>query len=982
MLKLKNIKKDYIMGDTAVRALRGIDITFRENEFVSILGPSGCGKTTLLNIIGGLDQYTSGDLIIGGRSTKEFSDRDWDTYRNHSIGFVFQSYNLIPHQTVLANVELALTISGVSKAERRRRAVSVLEKVGLADQLNKRPGQLSGGQMQRVAIARALVNDPDILLADEPTGALDSETSIQVMDLLRDVAADKLVIMVTHNPELAERYSTRIIRLLDGRITDDTDPCDNSAEQPKADVGKKKPSMSFLTALSLSLNNLMTKKTRTVLTSFAGSIGIIGIALIMALSNGIQMYIDRVQEDTLSSYPINIEADAVDLTTLITTMSGAKEASEKNAHPCDAVYSNVIMYDLMDSLTSMDTKTNDLESFKAWLESPECPLTQYASTIQYSYDAAFDIYTMAADGRIVKTDVVELLEKLMGAMYGGDYTSYFDTMGDMYSQYNVWEEMLGGENGELISDTLKGQYDVIYGDWPSSHDEVVLFVNQNNEVSDLVLYALGLTTDSDLTKSLNAGLNLEQVNASQQKWSYEDICSRSFKLLTPGEYYEWDSGKNCYRDMTETDEGLARLFADSGAGIKLSICGIVRQNADAVSGMVSGAIGYTSALENMVIDKAAGTDIVKAQLADPEHDVLTALPFTDAGEEISDEEVRSAVELYAAPLTTAERAGLYVTAMSAAPDEYVYPITDAALEKMSRGDIESKIAEAYSAHSGTDAETVLENISGLSDKMLFSYVREVVAEQMRKDYSERIRSTLAPVSQEKMSQLLTDGSLSDFQYRYLYDNCLPTADVTATFKSNLAKFGYVDTDSPSSVKIYATSFKDKDAIASAIDAYNEGKDDDHQIKYTDYVALLMSSITTIINAISYVLIAFVAISLVVSSIMIGIITYISVLERKKEIGVLRSIGASKRDVGNVFNAETLIEGFTSGVFGIVVTLLLLIPINIIIHYYTNLPGLNAVLPVFGAVGLVLISMLLTFTAGLIPSGIAARRDPVEALRTE
>ena len=511
MLTLKDIRKDYAAGDMTVHALRGVSISFRESEFVSILGPSGCGKTTLLNIIGGLDQYTEGDLVINGRSTKEYKDRDWDTYRNHTIGFVFQTYNLIPHQSVLANVELALTISGVDKAERRERAIRVLERVGLGDQINKKPNQMSGGQMQRVAIARALINDPDILLADEPTGALDSETSVQIMELLKEIDRDKLVIMVTHNPELAERYSTRIVRLLDGEITGDTMPYSpDGTEKPREDDGKKKPSMSFATALGLSFNNLKTKKGRTILTAFAGSIGIIGIALILSLSNGIQAYIDQVQEDTLSTYPLTIEAEAADLTSLMEAMAGTGDAQEE--HGLDRVYSNVIMYDLMDNLTNVDTETNDLESFKEFLDRNGGGIEEFTSAIQYTYDPNFDIYTKDSGGNVVKSDVVSLLNDLMANMYGGDFSSYFDTMGGFFSGFESWEEMLPGEGGELISDTLKSQYDVIYGAWPENYDEVVLIVDKNNEVSDLVLYTLGLRTEEELTESLEGYLDGEAAS--------------------------------------------------------------------------------------------------------------------------------------------------------------------------------------------------------------------------------------------------------------------------------------------------------------------------------------------------------------------------------------------------------------------------------------------------------------------------------------
>ena len=589
MLTLKNITKDYTAGDSAVHALRGVSIDFRESEFVAILGPSGCGKTTLLNIIGGLDQYTSGDLVINGRSTRDYGDKDWDTYRNHSIGFVFQSYNLIPHQSVLANVELALTISGISREERRERAIKVLERVGLGDQIYKKPNQMSGGQMQRVAIARALINDPDILLADEPTGALDSETSVQVMDLLKEVAQDRLVIMVTHNPELAERYATRTVRLLDGEIIGDSDPYDGSKAAQRSNEGKKRPSMSFLTALSLSLNNLMTKKGRTILTAFAGSIGIIGIALILSLSNGIQTYIDQVQEDTLSTYPLTIESEAADLSSMIEAMTGA--AGDGEEHERDAVYSNVILYDLMDNLMSMDTETNDLKSFKEFLDAGGGGINEFTSAIQYEYDPNFNIYTKDSDGNIVESDVVTLLNELMASMYGGDFSSYFDTMGDFYSSFESWQEMLPGENGELINQTLLDQYDVIYGSWPQDYDEVVLIVNQNNEVSDLVLYTLGLRTEEELTSSLEAYMNGETVDAEVESWSYEELCGMTFKLVGWYDHYVYDSATGTYTDVSGTEAGLDYLYENDDVGITLKISGIVRQNEDAVAGMMSGAIG-------------------------------------------------------------------------------------------------------------------------------------------------------------------------------------------------------------------------------------------------------------------------------------------------------------------------------------------------------------------------------------------------------
>ena len=983
MLSLKNITKDYVAGDATVHALRGIDISFRESEFVSILGPSGCGKTTLLNIIGGLDHYTDGDLVINGRSTREYDDRDWDAYRNHSIGFVFQTYNLIPHQTVLSNVELALTISGVSKEERRARATAVLESVGLGDQLCKRPNQMSGGQMQRVAIARALVNDPDILLADEPTGALDSETSVQIMELLKTIAKDKLVIMVTHNPELAEHYSTRIVRVLDGRVTHDSAPFSPAASDEKADR-KRKPSMGFGTALALSLRNLMTKKARTILTAFAGSIGIIGIALILSLSNGIQQYIDRVQEDTLSSYPITIEAEAVDLSSLITSMTGAKtDAMGEVDHETDAVYSNVMLYDLLDSMTSAETDTNDLKALKAWLDDPDCPLREYASAVEYSYDQDFDIYTEDKDGAIVKTDVVELLQGLLSTMYGGDFTSYFDTMGDMYSRYDAWEEMLPGEDGQLISDTLTNQYDVLYGRWPESYDEVMLFVDKNNEVSDLVLYAMGLETNAEITDALEKTMNLEQVSSDVQSWSYEDICSHTFKLILPAEYYSYDAANNSYVNLSGTTSGMDYLYNNKELGTTLKVVGVARQNEDALTGMMSGAIGYTSAMVEHAIVATNDTEIVKAQLSDETTDVITGLPFPTGSEtEPTAQEMTDAAKEYIAALSTADKAALYTDIMCVPSDAYVNAIIDDTMAGMTRAQVEQMVTESYSTDMGVDAQTVTDYIAGMDDETLFGYVRDGIGERVRAQYAEATAAQLSYMSAEQMAMALEHSQLEDWQYAYIYENLMPETLSESTYDKNLKLLGHVDPESPSAVNIYASTFADKDAISAAIDDYNAAAAEEQQISYTDYVALLMSSITTIIKAISYVLIAFVAVSLVVSSIMIGIITYISVLERTKEIGILRAIGASKRDVANVFNAETLIEGFVAGAMGIGLSLLLLLPINAIVHHLTGIPNLSAVMPVYGGFGLVLISMLLTYIAGLIPSRFASRRDPVEALRTE
>ncbi|MDY5594949.1 MAG: ABC transporter ATP-binding protein/permease [Oscillospiraceae bacterium] len=975
MLELKNIVKDYEAGSTTVRALKGISISFRESEFVAILGQSGCGKTTLLNIIGGLDRYTSGDLIINGKSTKEFTDRDWDTYRNHSIGFVFQSYNLIPHQTVLSNVELALTLSGVSPAERRKRAIEVLEKVGLGDQLDKAPNQMSGGQMQRVAIARALVNDPDILLADEPTGALDSETSVQIMDLLKEISHDKLIIMVTHNPELAERYATRTVRLLDGTVIGDTAPCTEAAPPPKPEGALTKPSMSFKTALGLSLNNLMTKKARTFLTAFAGSIGIIGIALILSLSNGIQHYIDDVQEDTLSSYPLTIQAEAVDLSTMVGAISGAHDSAMERTHDLDKVYSNQIMYDLLNNLTSMDTEVNNLTAFKAYLESPNNGLDEYISTIQYGYDMGFAVYTKDEDGNIVKADVTELLEGVMSSMYGGDYSSYFSSMGNFYSSFNVWQEMLSGKDGALINDTVKSQYDMVYGHWPENYDEVVLVVDKNNEISDLTLYALGLKSQKDMAQVMMSSLNREQVDAEQESWSYEDLCGRTFKVILPSEHYEYDSAAGTYQDLTEKAGGLEYLYNSGDVGIPLKIVGIVRPNGDAVATSMQGAIGYTAALTDYAIDRAAQQDIIAQQLSNPDVDVFTGEAFPAQSDAEHADKV-SAAKQYVAGLSGDALTSVLIDTLATPSDAYLNKATDAAMAQIDRDSIKQMAA---SAGSDMDAEQINEMIDSMDDTTLMNYASVKVRESIAAEYKAQMKQLYAGMSPSELTSTFT---LLDDQYEYIYDTYMTSDTVSSSYDINLKKLGYVQKDSPSTINIYATAFADKDKIADAIENYNNSVSKEDQISYTDYVALLMSSITTIINAISYVLIAFVAISLVVSSIMIGIITYISVLERTKEIGILRSIGASKQDISRVFNAETLIEGFAAGVIGIGIALLLLIPINLIVHHLTGISNLNAILPWLGGVLLVLISMALTFIAGLIPSGLAAKKDPVVALRTE
>ena len=999
MLKLSDIHKSYTVGGTTVEALRGIDLEFRENEFVSILGPSGCGKTTTLNIIGGLDRYSSGDLIINGRSTKEYRDSDWDAYRNHSVGFVFQSYNLIPHQTVLANVELALTLAGVSKAERRRRAKEALERVGLGDQLNKKPSQMSGGQMQRVAIARALINDPDILLADEPTGALDSETSIQVMELLREVAKDRLVIMVTHNPELAQRYSTRIITLKDGRVTGDSDPYHAEAAAP-AVTGKgaktgRHTSMSFLTALSLSLNNLMTKKGRTVLTSFAGSIGIIGIALILALSSGINAYISRVQEDTLSSYPITIEAESVDMSAMLTSLMGTKKEAEPE-RALDRVYTSTVMFDLMDSMFNAETVTNDLKSFKAWLEQDGNEIAQLAA-IRYGYDFAFDIYNKDANGEIIKSDVMSLMEEAMTVMYGGDYSSYFSSFGSMYESMDVWEELMSGEDGALIAGQVTDNYDLLYGSWPERCDEVVLFVDESNEVSDLMLYALGLMSHSEMEDTLNALQNGEDVSEESRAWSYEELCGTTFKLILPSERYQYDAQTGTYADLSGTRAGLELLYNSGDIGTTLRVVGIARPNGDAAMGsgsMLAGSIGYTSALTDYAIEATAQSDVVREQMADSGTDVLLGLPFaTGEEDEPAADEKERLIRDYLSGLDSQAKAEAYLDAMSQPAADYVEGVVDAQMDGLTRAGIEEMIVAQYAQEMGVDEATIASYIADMSDEQLFSQVEEAVAGQVREQYAQGVRARLETMSIGELSAMLDaalaagDGdaagmALTGEQYVYLYDNYMPATRSRSTYEKNLDLLGYVDPDSPAAISLYAATFADKDRVADLIGEYNSGLAEDERITYTDYVALLMSSITDIISGISYLLIAFVSISLVVSSIMIGIITHISVLERTKEIGILRAVGASKRDVSRVFNAETMIVGLGAGILGIAITLALIIPINAILLHFTGIEGLKASLPVAGGVVLVAISTLLTMLAGLIPARGAAKKDPVEALRSE
>lgn len=902
MLQLKSITKEYATGGSNVKALKGISICFRKNEFVSILGPSGGGKTTLLNIIGGLDHYTSGDLIINGKSTKDFKSRDWDTYRNHSVGFVFQSYNLIPHQSVLSNVELALTLSGVGKSERRKRAKEALEAVGLGDQIHKKPNQLSGGQMQRVAIARALVNNPEILLADEPTGALDTDTSVQVMEILKQVAKDRLVVMVTHNPELAEQYSTRIVRLRDGEIKDDSNPFDGTEEKGEHFTAKK-TSMSFMTALSLSLNNLMTKRARTLLTAFAGSIGIIGIALILSISAGVNNYINDIQKDTMSSYPITIESQSVDLESIM--QAGAQHGNRELNHELDAVYSNGIGVEMVNSMTS-SIQENNLTDFKKYLDDPTSEIHSYIGEngILYSYDTKFDIYTYDPDGVLVNTDgstinpeQAQMMEAQMTMMPG------------MMSLKNS-EEIMPGKDGNLISQVIKDNYDLVYGTWPENYDEIVLVLDQKNEIATPTLYELGILPSAEYKKMMDQINRGEEVENEQYKWSYEEFCTKKFYLIPACDYYEKQEN-GIFKDLSTDSNKIETLL---NHGMELKVSGVVRLNEDADTMFLTEPIGYTKALTDYLIEYANNSEVVKAQKAEPEKNILTGLGFAPEDDKQKAQEVKE----YVANLDVSGKAAMLKEMISAMPS------SDSASSQMT---------------------SRMENMTEKQQaQMLDQYMMMAEEETLLMIYD----------------MYLTYG----------------------TYEENMSQFGAINLDAPSGISLYADSFENKDHISNCIERYNETASEQNQILYTDYVGLLMSSITTIINAISYVLIAFVAVSLVVSSIMIGIITYISVLERTKEIGILRAIGASKKDISHVFNAETFLVGLCAGLIGVGISALACIPINSLIESLVGEVTIRAVLPVGSAVILVLISVALTLIAGLFPSRVAAKKDPVTALRTE
>ncbi|MBR3815860.1 MAG: ABC transporter ATP-binding protein/permease [Clostridia bacterium] len=962
MLQLYNINKHYVTGSTSQAALNNLNLSLRDNEFVAILGPSGSGKTTLLNIVGGLDRYDSGDLIINGASTKHYGDREWDSYRNHTIGFVFQSYNLIPHQSVLSNVELALTISGVSRAERRERAIKALEQVGLADHIHKKPNQMSGGQMQRVAIARALVNNPDILLADEPTGALDSDTSIQVMELLKEVAKDRLVVMVTHNPELAEEYANRIVRLKDGTIVEDTNPYnisrDDFAEVKEHNNGKA--SMSFLTALSLSFNNLKTKLARTLLTSFAGSIGIIGIAMILALSSGVNSYISGLQKDMMTAYPITISGQTMDTTLMqdssaAMAMMGELTDSEKEYNGIYAGYSTVQATAMMNSVI----KENDLTAFKEYIENPSNGVKEHVGQngIVYSYNMSFDVYSYDNDGNIIRSDADYMQNSETASMMAGmgfDMSTSMSMLRDFISSVvgttstgaENFSELLPGSNGEAVSEVVKKSYKLLHGRWPENHDEVVLVLDYFNAIDVSALYQLGMITDEqyrDISKRIESGENVAPLN-----WDYTTLCNHSFYLVPSSNKYvkNEDGTFNLMEDTTENRQKLLET------AIKLKITGVIKPDPEATNATILTPVAYTSKLTDYLVSYADSSEVVKAQQATPDINVLTGTSFGP----ISDEEKIAQVRDYLTNLSDAEKTTMYTLIMMLTAQNSTDNADGDAAEDSANTQEEKSVAEKFL------------DLIGISK--LFS------EDGLLKDVSSFL--SFADMLSGKGLDKWLENDADNETLLYIYDEYLGIY----TYESNLSDFGKISYDHPSAISIYTDSFEEKEAVTECISTYNASVGEDSQIVYTDTIAMITDSITSIVDVVSYVLIAFVAVSLVVSSIMIGIITYISVLERTKEIGILRSIGASKANISQVFNAETLIIGLCSGALGIIITELTIIPINTLIHSLTGNVSVSAELPLTSAIILIALSVTLTLVGGLIPSRKASKKDPVTALRSE
>ncbi len=1040
LLQLKNIKKVYDVVDNPVKALDGVSIDFRECEFVSILGPSGCGKTTLLNIVGGLDRYSDGDLLINGRSTKNFKDRDWDTYRNHSVGFVFQSYNLIPHQSVLANVELALTLSGISKAERRKRATEALVKVGLGDQLKKKPTQMSGGQMQRVAIARAIVNDPDILLADEPTGALDTATSVQIMEILKEIAKDKLVIMVTHNPELAEQYSTRIVKLRDGRIIDDSMPFEAPAATEdvvrKTTVKKgKKTSMSFLTALTLSLNNLMTKKGRTFMTSFAGSIGIIGIALILALSNGINILIATVPEDTLSTFPLTIQRTTQDTSAMLSAMTQTNTEGV-GQRDSEFVYVDDSMGTMMGAMSA--TVENNLEAFKKHIEENRDEFAPYISDIQYTYDYNLQVYNLAdvtdEDGNTA-TEARKLGVEII-----------FDNMGEAFSGMSDLVEMSGGMGMNVLSEMINNQelldqqYDVIAGRWPSAYNEVVLVVGSNNQISKMTLYMLGMIDPDNISGEIESLMKGEYESADIPPYSFEDILNTKFMLLSTEDFFveddlgrTYDANGKTYPVWTDIrdshgfdDTKEAQFIADHGVELKVS--GIIRAKEGTSATSVSGALGYTKAFTDYILEQNQKSVVIAQQKETPNVNVLTGLPFErthytpETIHELIDKIDGSTMEMFYAYMTreilnnsefsdriqvkdTESFLGMYMLLPAEQQAQIFEAVLTAAKANPANETGLNMLCAALSQSTGGITITpdnfvkllpalelrtqILGAFMGIpASEQLFMAIPGLVemagADAMQVIYTNLENSIKGmTVNEEIFLAVLGTLSAEDEAFIQLEETLYGMApQIDATYDSVLDTLDDAEAAKPAAIHFYAKDFESKDWIEEFIADYNEGAKEADKLKYTDVVGILMTSVTSIINAISYVLIAFVSISLVVSSIMIGIITYISVLERTKEIGILRAMGASKRDISRVFNAETLIIGLAAGVIGIVFTIIVCIPASAIIQHLTDIPTIAAILPWQGAIVLIAVSTILTVISGLIPARSASRKDPVVALRSE